>query len=343
MRKLNGFYAIEVLNGRLNGSSSQVETNNSAFKAATFTKKVNGRSKISAQCQKFNIKDHVSTMIGVEQAEKIKDGKQIKAVLDPYASEIDDIFGFMIATKTEITEEQYEQLDEAKQKLFKKSKKMYQANLTKKRRARLQMNALINVSSRKVNWDWYVASSSTDSIPYQQEVYSGVHTAIFNLDIDKVGKFTISDEPSEYRDYSTEEAQLSGVKDLTKEERYKRVDHVLTAIEHLAISSNQANHLTDTKPKFVILADYKWGNNAFQGVLKEGYLDIDMLKECISQNELYRVSNIYIGVNRFFDDRYNDMTKELEEMFGEVDYVKISNVQDAFKGYKAELEKNIED
>ena len=48
MRKLNGFYAIEVLNGRLNGSSDKLERNTFGFKNATFTKKVAGRSKISS-------------------------------------------------------------------------------------------------------------------------------------------------------------------------------------------------------------------------------------------------------------------------------------------------------
>lgn len=339
MRKLNGFYAIEVINGRINGSSEQVENSKSGFKNATFTKKIAGRSKISSQCQKFNMKDYMSTMSGIQQSEKIKEGKQIKAILDPYNSEIDDIFGFMIASKVEITKEEYDQLDENKQQLFKKSKNIYQANITKKRKSRLQMNALLNLSNRRVEWEWNVASSTTDSMPYQQEVYSGVHTSIFNLNIEEIGRFIISNNPSEHRDYSVEEAEASGVRDLNSEERYNRASNVLDAIEHLSISSNQTNHLTDTKPKFIVLADYSWGNNAFQGVMKENGIDIDMLKECIEQNEKFRLSNIYIGINKFFDEKYNeiDLVKELEEY----DFVKVSNVKDAFTNYKKELKENL--
>lgn len=341
MRKLNGFYAIEVLNGRLNGSSEQVENNKSGFKNATFTKKVNGRSKISSQCQKFNLRDYMQSMSGVEQAKRVKEGKQIKVLLDPFNSEIDDIFGFMLAEKTEISKEEYDLLDDNKKKLFKKSRNVYQANLTKKRKSRLQMNSLLNVSNRRVEWEFNVASSATESMPYQQEVYSGVHTSIFNLNISEIGKFSISNCPSEFRDYSEEEADVSGVRDLTKEERFTRVKNVLNAIEHLAISSNQANHLTDTKPKFVVLADYKWGNNAFQGILKEDGLDIDMLKECIEQNEEYRLSNIYIGVNKFFDNKYNNIKDELIKEFESHNFVKISDVKTAFENYKKELELNM--
>ena len=56
MRKLNGYFGCEVINGRLNGSAKEIEQNKFGFKNVVFTKKVAGRSKISAQCQKFNIK-----------------------------------------------------------------------------------------------------------------------------------------------------------------------------------------------------------------------------------------------------------------------------------------------
>lgn len=343
MRKLNGAYAIEVLNGRLNGSSSQVEINKSGYKNATFTKKIAGKSKISSPCQKYNMKGYMDIMFNLALADRVKEGKQIKAFIDPFNNEIDDIFAFMIADKVEISEEQYQALPDIQKNLFKKSKNVYYSNITKKRRSRLEMNALVNVSTGKVNWEWNVASSTTDSMPYQQEVYSGVHSSIFNLNIDDIGRFVISDNPSEYRDYSVEEAQIAGVRDLTNEERLKRVNNVLEALEFLSISSGQTNYLTDTKPKFIILADYSWGNNAFQGILKENGVDIDMLKECIAQNESHRLSNIYIGVNRFFNDTFTNMKEELEEAFKDDDYVQVSNVHAAFENYKAELRTNLLD
>lgn len=35
------------------------------------------------------------------------------------------------------------------------------------------MNSLINVSNRKVEWEWNVCGTTGDSMPYQVEVYSG--------------------------------------------------------------------------------------------------------------------------------------------------------------------------
>lgn len=340
MRKLNGFYAIETINARINGSSLQVEKNKNGYKNATFTKKVSGMSKISAQCQKSNLKEYMSSMSGEQQAQRIKDGKQIKALLDPFKSEIDDIFGFMLADKVSLSEEEYNLLDENKQKLFSKNKEVYYANITKKRKSRLQMNALVNLSTNKVEWEWNVASSTTNSMPYQQEVYSGVHTSIFNLDIEEIGKFTISNIPTEFRDYSEEEAKISEVRNLTNRERLDRVNNVLNAIEYLSISSNQTNHLTDTKPKFIVLADYSWGNNAFQGILHKGGVDLEMLKDCIAQNEEHRLSKIYIGVNRFFDDDYNNIKLQLEKEFKGCEFIEILSVHDAFKSYK-ELESKL--
>lgn len=343
MRKLNGFYAIETLNARLNGSSKDVEIHKNNYDNSTYTKKIGNRSKISSQCQKFGIKEFMSQMSGSVKNAKTKEGKQIKGIYDPFNSEIDDIFGYMIADKIKITEEEYNKLDEKKKGIFNKVKKEYHANITKKRKSRLQMNALINVSNNKIRWEYNVASSTTNSLPYEQEVYSGVHTSIFNLNIDDIGKFYISNDAAEFRDYDEEEATLLGVRNLEKSNVYERIENVLNGIEHLAISSCQTNHLTDTKPKFVILADYSWGNNAFQGILKESGVDIEMLKECIEQNEEYRLSKIYIGVNKFFDDNYNNIKEELENEFSNDDFIVISNVKEAFSNYKEELKKNIVD
>ena len=339
MRKLNGFYAIEVLNGRLNGSSKDVENVNSKFNNISYTKKIAGRSKVSSPCQKFAIKEYLIYVHDAESFEKVKDGKQVKSLMNPYSSEIDDIFGFMLADKTKISKEEYEQLDECKKSLFKKKKNVYESNTTRKRKARLQMNALINTSNRKVEYEWSVATSTTNSMPYQQEVYSGVHSTIFNLNISEVGKFVVSDTPCEFIDYNEEEAKLYNVRDLSNEERYERISNVLDGIEHLSISTNQANHSTDTKPKFVILADYSWGNNAFQGIMKENGLDIDMLKKHIDRDEKFRLSNIYIGIDKFFDDKYNEM--DLAKELSEYDFVKVSSVREAFENYKKELKESL--
>ena len=108
----------------------------------------------------------------------------------------------------------------------------------------------------------------------------------------------------------------------------------------MSIQGNQTNHLTDTKPKFVIMGDYSWGNNVFQGLLTKDGVDIEALKEALEQNEEYRLGNIYIGVNHMFDKEYSENLKGMNEELQDYDYIKISNVHEAFKSYLDEIKKN---
>jgi len=74
-RFLNGVYAIEVLNGRLNTSCPDVENNNSGYDNITFTKKVGNKGYDSSSSIKSSIKKYM-----IEQGENIsqyiKDGKK---------------------------------------------------------------------------------------------------------------------------------------------------------------------------------------------------------------------------------------------------------------------------
>ncbi|EOE7231609.1 DNA repair protein [Clostridioides difficile] len=349
-RMLNIGYAIEVLCGRLNGSSSEVEKKNNSYKNSTYTKKIGNRSRISSQCQKYNQKLFMEQVCGYEQNVKTKDGKQVKLIPNPFKYATDDIFGFMMAEKLSIEEDVYNELSDEEKEIYKKNKKKYEANITKKRKSRWQMNSLINVSNRKVEWEWNVCGTTGDSMPYQVEVYSGVHANIANLNIGKIGEYDISDIASEHRDYTTLEAKSIGVEKLDKEEKFKRIEALLKSLEYLSIEGNKTNHLTDTKPKFVILGEYSWGNNVFQGIVKENGLDIEMLKESIEQNEEFRQSDIWIGINKFYDDTFNEIEvnnekkqikKCLEEEFEEYDFIKISNVHEAFESYKKFLKETL--
>lgn len=340
-RMLNINYAIEVIDGRLNGSSADIETNKNGYKNATFTKKIGGRSKVSAVCQKANMKDYMIEVLKENATRKTKEGKQVFSTPNPYKSIFDDIFGFMMATKIELTEEEYALLDDEVKKTFDKKGKKYSSNATKKRASNLQMSSLVNISNRRVETEFNICVTSGDSLPYTIESYSGIMNGIANLNISNVGKFNISDIATEFRDYSVKEAEALGVENLDEDERYERIEKVLKSLEFMSIKGNQTNHLTDTKPKFVIMADYGWGNNVFQGILNKDGLDIDMFKEALEQNEEYRLSDIYIGVNKFFDKNNNLDLDILKEEFEEFDFIKVDNVHNTFKNYLEELKSNI--
>jgi len=339
-RMLNVAFAIETIHARLNGSSPEVEFQKDNYKNTTYTKKIGGRGMVSAVCQKYNMKEYMAKVLGEQENAKVKDGKQIKLSPDPYSYLFDDVFGFMMADKISLTEEEFEELNEEQKKLYKKEKNKYTCNVTVKRLSRLQMSSLINISNRKCQFDFNICGSEAESLPYKIESYSGIMSGLVNFNIGKVGVFNITDVSSELRDYDEAAAKTLGVRELTREEKLVRIEKVLSALEYMSIQGNQTNHLTDTKPKFVIMGDYSWGNNVFQGLLTKDGVDIEGLKEALEQNEEYRLGNIYIGVNHMFDKEYSENLKGMNEALQDYDYIKISNVHEAFESYLDEIKKN---
>ena len=319
-RMLNINYAIEVIEGRINGSAKEVETNKNLNKNTVYTKKIGGRAKVSSVCQKASMWNYLGEVLGEDVNKVFKNIKDKKNknryVYDPYTYMYYDIRGYMQPSENTI-----------------------------RRKARLQMSSLVNVSNRKVEDNWHTCDEMTDTNGVHIiETYSGIMSGIANLNISKVGEFEILDEKSkvnEFFDYTKKEALALGVRNLTKEEKFERVEKVLKALEYMSIKGNQTNHLTDTKPKFIIMADYGWGNNVFQGIINKNGLDIEMLKEAITQNEEYRLSNIYIGVNKFFDKNNNLDIEVIKQELEDYDFIKVDNVHNTFKNYLEELKVNI--
>lgn len=338
---LNIAYAIETINARLNGSAEEVENRKDSFKNTTFTKKIGNRAMVSGVCIKSNMKEYVKNIYLEECNIKVKDGKQVKLSPHPMQYSFDDIYGFMIAEKITIEEEEYNKLSEEEKKLYKKNKKVYECNATKKRVARLQISSLVNISNKKVNLEFGVCATSTDNLPFKLETYSGIMSGIANFNITGVGEYTISNIESEFRDYNEVEAKVLKVRNLNKEEKIERIERTLRALEYLSIKGNQTNHLTDTKPKFVILAEYSWGNNVFQGVIKGDGLDIEMFREALEQNEEYRLSKVFVGVNKFFNDDFKTTVDSLKEDLADLDYVIVDNVHNTFNNYINHLKETL--
>lgn len=332
-RMLNLGYAIEVLNGRLNGSAEQVENKRTGFNNVTYVKKIGGRGTVSAVCQKYNMGNFMEEN-NVLRNPKTKVDKKIVFNPDPYKYGIDDIFGFMRADNETITKEDYELLSEDEKSTFKKDgNKGYKRNVTKKRKSRMLMSSLINVSNRRVNLEWNVCSTMGDNMPYNVETYSGIFAGISNLNINEIGKYNVSSIESEFRDYSIDEKNTDDIQ-LSKEEKYNRIETTLRALQYLSIEGNQANYLTDTRPKFVIMGEYSWGNNEFQGLIKEKGLDIEALKETLDEDEQFITSDIWIGVSsKIHDENYQGLKDKLKEQLKDYDYVHVGTVKNAFDEY----------
>lgn len=346
-RFLNGVYAIEILNGRLNTSCPDVENNNSGYDNITFTKKVGNKGYDSAASIKSSMKKYM-----IKQGEKIsqyiKDGKKIIVEANPNKNLNEDVFGFMKAETVKLNEEQYKQLDDDIKKIYEKKGKEYINKATKKRDAKFKLNGLIGLGISKVKKEYGICKTDGDSMPYILETYSDIMSGLFNFDINSVGKFIISDNETQFRDYSVAQAEVLDVKEeLSKEEREHRIETTLRALQYLSIESNQSNYLVDTTPKAIILGEYSWGNNVFQGVINKNGINVEALKETIEDNEKFRLSKIWIGISsRIASEQFTINKEELQKQLtneGLSDIVEVvTTVGKAFNNYIEYIKETLE-
>lgn len=371
-RFLNMAYGVEVLNGRLNGSSSQVESSKSGFDNITFTKKVNGKGYVSAPCVKKGIKTYME-QDGLEISSKTKVGKKIITNADPLKKTDEDIFGFMFASNGTLTEEGFNELTENEQQKYKKTKEGYKlsAELTKeqyeeltelekrmwkskskgyvpveksttKRKACMSMNGLIGVGTSRIREEFGVCETTGDSMPYVLETYSDIMSGLANLNINQVGNFTMGDKSVSYKDYDIADGIDEKHLVLSKEERFKRIETTLRGTQYLSIKTNQSNHLVDTMPKIVIMAEYNYGNNVFQGLITKNGINIEGLIETIEECDRFRMSNIWIGISsKIMNEKFQGLKKLLQEELKEYDFVKVGTVKSAFDGYLEYLESSL--
>lgn len=342
-RFLNGIIMIEAENSRLNTSCPEVERTN-GNENVTYTKKVGSNGMCSSASIKSNMKKFMIEE-GFNVSQYIKDSNKIVSECDPIKFINEDVFGMMGARKVTISKEEYDSLKKEEQEGFKKEKKEYTKNITKKRDAKFKLNALIGLGTSRVRKEWGVCNCEGNySMPYQLETYADLMSSIFNFDINSVGRFIISHDATELRDYSTEEknSREDIVEELSREERLNRIKVTLKALKYLSIESNQSNYLTDTKPKAIILGEYSWGNNMFQGLITKNGVNIDGLKEVLDEYDDYRLSKIWIGLsNTIKSESFNNNIKEIKEKL--IDYdVKVTSVGKVFDEYLEYIEKTLE-
>ena len=332
-RFLNGAYAIEVEHGRLNTSCPDVEVAITGNENITFTKTIGGKGYVSAPCIKKNIKDFMK-LCGNEISQYVKDDKKIRVEAHPYKFINEDVFGFMKAEKIELTQEEYNNLEEQYKGLYKKSAKKYTNNVTKKRDGKFKLNGLIGLGLNRVKKEWGVCHTTTDSMPYILQKYSDIMSGLFNFEIDRVGKFIVSENETKLRDYTESEVEILGVSnELSREERLNRIEVTLRGLQSLKLQSNQSNDLVDTMPKIIILGEYAWGNNMFQGIITKDGINVAALKEKLDNklNESFRLSKIWIGIDSSLRSINIDKEQLKQELEGYD--VEITTVGEAFDNY----------
>ena len=337
-RFLNGLILTEVEVANLTGSSPTVEKymegNNS------FTKKIGGRGYCSAYSVKYAMKQYLKA-VGYEINDE--DG-------DPYHNINLDLFGHMNAMKKDITVEEYEQLSSEAKQLYQKKKKeknyeLKNKSVTKRMDGKFKLNGLVGLGLNYVQKEFVTKTINgiTENM-ITREIYSDVMQGIFNFEIDRVGKFIVGDEGREKMDFISSDLELKGVKEeLDREERIKRIQDCLYSINFLTLESNQSNALNDTKPNFVILGEFGWGNNMFQGLITREGLDVETLKNRLIDYDRFRKSKIWIGIDGKLD-KFNGFkidAKEIKEQLKDYD-VEVLTVGQAFNEYNKYIEDTLE-
>lgn len=366
-RFLTGCIAIETKNARLNGSSKDVEIGaaSDTVKNKTYTKKIVSRGRVFPYASGPYIKKNIKNF-AQEQGHKISsvralDTTQAVSEGNPFINYDEDVMGFMIASKLTLSEEEFKELSPEEQVGFKRTvknrKTIYEKNITKKRKARLMVSPLQAISSTKINEEFCTRETDSTNIIFTKEVYSAIMSMGFNLDINNVGKFTVSEDESGFRDYSPEELESLGLEVnedgmiiLDQEERERRVVDTLRAMQFFNTDIAQSNNLEDLNAKFVIMAEYSIGNNIFNNIFRNSTLDIDYLHEAIEENEEFRNSKICIGIRSGFIEKMvekdekggkevKDLKEILKEKYKDNDNIFIGTVKEAFDEYIDYLKK----
>lgn len=346
---LAGCIGVETRNARLNGSSRDAEGGGSTVQNIAYTKKIRSRQGTfpyaSGVYVKKNIKDfakdmghNISGVRSLSTTEAVSEGH-------PYINYDEDVMGFMIASKLVLNEDEFNELPKEVKPTFtkttKRKKALYEKNITKKRKGRLMVSPLQAISSTRIHSEFNVRQTDATNLLYTKEVYSNIMSMGFNLDVANVGVFRVSEDESGFRDYSNEEIEGlglvvddDGIIKLEKEDKEKRIIDTLRAIQHFNTGVAQASNLEDLNSKFVIMGEYRIGNNIFNNIFRDGILDIDYLLEAIEENEEYRLSDIFIGVRSgFMTVVGEDLRDVLLETFKGNDNVKVGTVKEAFDGY----------
>jgi len=202
-----------------------------------------------------------------------------------------------------------------------------------------------------------MARQEGDSVPYAKQEYSAIMKGMFCLDIEQVGTFSnynktgfknLTDKLKELAlEQGAAEVDDPFVKDekgnphklvrLTKEVRQKRISETILALKNISGGAMQTSNMGDVTPKFIVLATMNSGNHPFSHISsasgKDGEvvdLNIDALKEVITDYKDNFIGTIFIGKRTGFMDEKNAKLKELESLFPNVEVLSVNEAIDKY-------------
>jgi CRISPR-associated protein Cst2 len=227
----------------------------------------------------------------VERGDKIAFTKA-----NPFKYPDDDIFGYMRALKERNVDK------------------------TVTRVSPLKCSPLVSITSFNPVSDYGVMSRHEgDPVPYEHEFYSVVFQGIFSLDLTRTGVFylisqagfrnIIESEIEEDNELRESIKRSGAIRDgnvyvLPKDVRAKRAADTIRALGFIYGGARHTLHLTDVRPRLVILAVIEGGNHLFMNLAYENNGQIEFnfagLKEILVDYSDIIISDIFVGIQSGF-------------------------------------------
>jgi len=350
--KVQGFILIDVDVVALNNAGKNTSSN---FDNAVGTKRIYKDGKtyvyVSGQAWRYWWRDTLQKSFNWNLSPITRDNKIAFTSANPIEYADDDIFGYMKAASEEVIDEKG------------KSKK---ENVTVTRVSPLKNSVLVSVGSVRPVENWSsMARQDGDSVPYGKQEYSTVLKGMFSLDLEQIGTFATYNKTgfknlTEALKKDAIERGASEVDDkylkdekgnpyklvrLAKEERTKRAGETIQALKFISGGAMQTNNMGDVTPKFIILTTLNTGNHPFSHIVnangKDGDiidLNVDALKEVLSDYRENIVGNVYIGRRSGFLDEKSAALKALE---AEYSNVKVLSINEAINQYTEQLKNQL--
>ncbi|MDD3080203.1 MAG: type I-B CRISPR-associated protein Cas7/Cst2/DevR [Paludibacter sp.] len=355
--KTQGFVLLDVDAVALNNAGKNTSSN---FDNAVATKRIrkNGRTYVyvSGQAWRSWWRDSLQKNLNWELSPITRDAKIAFTDANPLKYADDDIFGYMKAAKDVV-------LDEEGNPVLDKKGKEKTENVTVTRISPLKNSAIISVASVTPEENWSsMARQEGDSVPYGKHEYSAIMKGMFSLDLAQVGTFSDYNKTGyvNLSDVLKKEALDNGASEIddefvpnhkliriSKEARIQRAIDTIEALKNISGGAMQTNNMGDVTPKFIVLATTTTGNHPFSHIATKtgaydeyATLDIDALKEVISDYKNDFEGKIFIGKRAGFMDEKNDALAGLVTEFS--DLIELTTINKAIDNYCEQIKNQMD-
>ncbi len=342
MKTVQGFFLIDVDVAALNNAGADSTTN---LDNAVMTKKIykNGKQYpyISGQALRFWWRETLRKDFGWNMSPVTREKKIAFTEANPFKYPDDDIFGYMRAAKTSVTDPE--------------TGKTKSENITLTRVSPLKNSALLAVAYNPIVQNWSsMTRQDGDAVPYGKDEYCAIMKGMFSIDLDQVGTFSmvprsgflnineamkkeaLKSDAREIEDPLLKNVNGSYLKlvRISEKERIERVRDTLFALKTLSGGAKLTTNLADVTPKLIVLGTFNSGNHPFSHLAKEelgkAVFSIAGLSQVMSDYKDKLDGKIYIGRRMGFMDELENDFETFYSQSGDIFYGSVNEAIDAY-------------